>query len=121
MRGEKMGQKVVILVRQDGLGDVRAEDRRFGREMFDRFLHALESQPVKPEAICFYTEGVRLACEGSLVVPGLKLIQGMGTRVVICTSCLEHYGLKEKLAVGEARGMNEIVRLLMDADKVITA
>jgi hypothetical protein len=115
-----MPYHTVILVRQNGLGSVDYKDADFGLQMFDRFLHALESQADKPQAICFYTEGVRLACKGSPVVASLKLIEGMGIRLVSCASCLEHYGLKDKLAAGEVGGMNEIASILLGAGKVIT-
>jgi hypothetical protein len=110
----------VVLVRQAGLGMVETGDREFGLQMFDRFLHALETQPNKPRAICFYTEGVKLICEGSPVVPALRLIEAMGIRLAVCTSCLEYYGLRQKLAAGQACGMNDILKLLMDAGKVIS-
>jgi hypothetical protein len=115
-----MGRNVVVLVRQNGLGTVRTEDQDFAAAMFEKFLHTLESQPARPTAICFYTEGVRLACTGSQVLFALKLIQGMGVRLVLCSSCLDRYGLKESVEVGEVRGMNEIVPLLLSADSVIT-
>jgi len=115
-----MSNKVVVLVRQDGLGSVAQTDRAFGREMFDRFLHSLESQSVKPHAICFFTEGVRLTCDGSPVLFSLRLIEKMGVRLVTCASCLEYYGLKGKIAAGEIGGMKEIVRLLMEADSVVS-
>lgn len=115
-----MSQNVVILVRQEGLGQVGLQDRDFGLEMFDRFLHTLESQPAKPHTICFYTEGVKLTCQGSPVVPGLQLIEGMGVRLLICRTCLEYYGLTEKVAVGQISTMSEIVKTLIAADKVLT-
>lgn len=115
-----MDKKVVILVRQEGLGSVDPADREFGMDMFDRFIHSLEGLPVKPWAVCLYTQGVKLACEGSKAVFGLKIIQGMGAQVLICKTCLEHYGLLDRVAVGEVRGMAEISKLLMAADHVIT-
>ncbi len=116
-----MSKKVIVLVCQEGLGNVSIEDREFSREMFDKFLHALESQPLKPEAICLYTEGVKLACEGSPLLFSLRLIEKMGVRLLICSSCLEYYGLKQKVAVGEVAGMKDIVRHMMEADTVIRA
>ena len=110
----------VVLVTRDGLGHVGPQDHAFGFEMFDRFLHALESQPVKPKAICFYTDGVKLTCEGSPVLPGLQLIQGMDVRLLSCRTCLDYFRITEKVAVGEVSTMNEIVAVLMAADKVIT-
>ncbi len=115
-----MAQKTAVIVRQEGLGQVGPQDGAFAVEMFDRFLHTLESQPVKPLAICFYTDGVKLTCEGSRAVPGLQLIQGMGVRLLICRTCLEHFGLMDKVAVGTVSTMTEIVKALLDADSVIT-
>jgi len=113
--------KVVVLVRQEGLGSVSQADRQFGLDMFDRFIHSLEGQKVKPHAVCFYTEGVKLACEGSKAVFGLRMLQGMGVQILICRTCLDYYGLLDKVAVGEVRGMAEISALLMEADHVIPA
>ena len=112
--------KLVFLVTREGLGQVDPTDRTFGLEMFDRFLHALESQAVKPHAICFYTEGVKLVCNGSPALLGLRILQSQGARLVACRTCLEHFGLSDKVAVGEVGGMNDIVGLLTDADSVVT-
>ncbi|HXX24294.1 MAG TPA: DsrE family protein [Terriglobia bacterium] len=112
--------KLVLLVTREGLGQVDPTDRPFGLEMFDRFLHALESQAVKPHAICFYTAGVKLVCNGSPGLLGLRILHGQGVRLVACRTCLEHFGLSDKVAVGEVGGMNDIVGLLTEADSVVT-
>jgi sulfur relay (sulfurtransferase) complex TusBCD TusD component (DsrE family) len=110
----------VVLVTRDGLGQVGPQDRKFGMDMFERFLHAMESQPEKPQTVCFYTDGVKLTCQGSPVVPALQLIAGMGVRLLICKTCLEYFRLMDKVAVGEVSTMNEIMKHLLAADKVIT-
>jgi hypothetical protein len=115
-----LAQKTAVIVRQEGLGHVAAKHGAFAVDMFDRFLHTLESQPVKPIAICFYTDGVKLTCGDSRAVPGLQLIQGMGVRLLICRTCLEYYGLMDKVAVGEISTMTDIVKTLMEADSVLT-
>jgi len=115
-----MERKVVVLVRQAGLGEVRPDDQAFGLEMLDLFLHAVEGQAAKLHAMCFYTEGVRLVCEGSPVLASLQLLAGMGVRLVVCGTCLGHFGLSDKVAVGEVGGMKDIVGLLMEAGHVIT-
>ena len=112
--------KLDLLVTREGLGQVDPADRPFGLEMFDRFLHALESQAVKPHAICFYTDGVKLVCNGSPALLGLRILHGQGVRLVACRTCLEHFGLSDKVAVGDAGGMNDIVGLLTEADSVVT-
>jgi len=115
-----VARNTVVLVRQAGLGQLQPNDAPFGVEMFGRFLHALEANPVKPSALCFYTEGVKLVCEGSPVVSSLQLLQGMGVRLVVCGTCLEYFNLREKVAVGEVGGMNDIVGLLLGAEHVVT-
>ena len=112
--------KLVLLVTREGLGQVDPAEKPFGVEMFDRFLHALESQPIKPDAICFYTEGVKLLCEGSPAVLGLRLLQGSGVRLLACRTCIEHFQLTNKICVGEICGMNDIVALLVSAERVVT-
>jgi len=110
----------VVLVTRDGLGHIGPQDQTFGHEMFDRFLHSLESRPDKPAAICFYTDGVKLACAGSPAIPGLQLIEGMGVRLLSCKTCLDYFKLTENVAVGEISTMSEIVKVLLEAGKVIT-
>ncbi len=120
-----MARNTVILVTNDGLGNVGPEltdhELDFGRMMFDRFVHTLETAPEKPQAMCFYTRGVFLPCEGSPALLGLQLLAGLGVRLVACQTCLQHYQLVDKLRVGEVGGMSDIVALLNAADKVITA
>jgi hypothetical protein len=110
----------VILVTRGGLGATRPEDEGFGVEMLEKFLHTLEKVPEKPRSICFYTEGVRCVTGGSPLVLGLKLLEGMGVRLVACLTCLQRYGLEDKVAVGGTGGMDEIVKLLGEAGKVVT-
>jgi hypothetical protein len=113
-------QDTVILVTKLGLGHTDAADAEFGTDMLDKFFHTLERQPQKPKAICFYTEGVKAVVQGSPFEVGLKLLAGLGVRLIVCGTCVQHYGLEQKLAVGEVGGMPEIVKLMCEAHKVIT-
>jgi hypothetical protein len=113
-------KEIVILATREGLGHFPAENKEFGLAVLDRYLHTLEGQPVKPHAICFYTEGVKLVCADSPVVMCLKLLEGMGVRMIACRTCLEKFGLADKLAVGEMGTMSDIVGLMHHADSVIT-
>jgi hypothetical protein len=115
-----VGKNVVVLVRQEGLGQVPSEDRAFGIEAFDIFCHTLETEPEKPTALCFYTDGVKLLAEGSLLLPALALLQGMGIRLVACGTCVDHFGLTDRLALGDRGTMKEILGLMLGADSVIT-
>lgn len=50
----------------------------------------------------------------------LSLLDGMGVCIVTCKTCLDRFKLVDQVAVGEVGGMNDIVTLLLEADKVIT-
>ncbi|MHC4339140.1 MAG: DsrE family protein [Planctomycetota bacterium] len=110
----------VVVVTRAGLGTTLPEDEKFGIEMLDKFFHTLETQPERPKAICFYTEGVKAVVEGSPLVLALKILEQQGVRLVACRTCLEYYGLSDKLAVGEAGGMPDIVGLMAGAGSVLT-
>ncbi len=115
-----MNEGVVVLIKQAGLGSVPEREAEFGVQMLDSFLHSLESEEVKPAAICLYTDGVRMACKGSGALLGLKLLAGLGVPVICCGTCLDRFGLREQLEVGEIGTMKQIVRLMMGAHHVIT-
>lgn len=109
----------VVLISKPGLGTTRPEDSDFGREMMERFLHSLEKQVPRPRAICFYTEGVRVALKGGGFEMALGLLKGLGVRLVSCRTCLDHYGIADEEVLGEISGMDEIVHLMSHASKVI--
>lgn len=110
----------VILVTKPQLGTVAAEDAEFGAEMLDKFFHTLESRKERPEAICFYTEGVKALAKGSVLETGLRLLHGLGVKLIACGSCVQRYGLADQLAVGDVKGMPDIVELISQAEKVVT-
>ncbi len=114
-------KKVVIAVTKPYLGHVDPEDKEFGVGMLDKFLHTLEKMPNIPYAICFYTEGVKLVCDGSPLLTGFQILHERGVKLVVCQSCLEYYHLREQLEAGEIGGMNDILSLMMEADNVIFA
>jgi len=60
-----------------------------------------------------------LASEGSEVLETLRGLSGKGVEVLSCGTCLDFYGLKEKVEVGVISNMYDIVRSLLEADRVI--
>ena len=72
-----------------------------------------------PERIFFLNSGVKLAVEGSPVLDDLRALSERGVTILACGTCLEFYGLKEKLAVGEITNMYAIAEALMGAGKAV--
>ena len=66
-----------------------------------------------------YNGGAKLTTEGSVSVEDLKNMEAQGVEILTCGTCLNFYGLTDKLAVGGVTNMYTIVEKLASAGKVI--
>jgi len=107
----------VILVTNNGMG--RA-DEKLQLTLIGKYFELLLQNGNLPAAICFYTDGVKLVCEGSPVTEQLRTLESRNVRLIICSTCLNYFGLNENLQVGIVGGMGDIIEAQMKADKVIT-
>ncbi len=106
-----------LLVTRDGLGFAEAP---LQQALASKYFGLLLAGDLVPAAIGFYTEGVHLACEGSPVLEALAELERRGCRLLVCTTCLEYFGLKDKLRAGRACGMPDILDAQLRAERVIT-
>ena len=109
--------ETVLLVTKYGMGN-GAEDLQL--TLFGKLLQLLDQSGDPPPVICFYTEGVKLVTEGSPVLEQLSALEKKGTRLVVCSTCLNYYGLADKLEAGIAGGMADILEALARSEKVIS-
>jgi len=79
----------------------------------------LESGEIPAKAL-FYTDGVKLACQGSPVLEALGKLEALGCELVLCKTCLDTYGMLEQVRVGIVGGMGDILEALQKAAKVIS-
>ena len=107
----------VILVNNDGMGDTEEELRH---KLLRVYLTLLQENGLYPGAICFYAGGVKMAVEDSPVLNLLQSLEAKGVRLILCITCLEYFGLTEKVAVGIVGGMSDILLAQWMASKVIT-
>ena len=117
MSNETSFSNTVILITREGIGSA---DTTLQLKLLDTYLKLLVENGSLPEAICFYTEGVKLVVEGSPVLDRLAQIEQGGVRLIICSTCLNYFGLTEKVRVGIVGGMPDILEALTRAGKVIT-
>ncbi len=73
-----------------------------------------------PGKILFYTEGVKLVCEGSPVISQLSEIEKKGVELIICQTCLNYFNLADLVRVGVVGGMGDILTTLQMASRVIS-
>lgn len=110
------GGPLVVAVQEDSMG---RGDVELGGILVRGFFHTLgEVQPL-PDTIIFYNTGVRLAVEDSPVLDDLKMLEEKGVEILACGTCLGHFNLTEKLAVGEVSNMYSIAEALLGAGKVV--
>ncbi len=110
-------KNTVILVTNNGMGNA---DENLQQLLFAKYLELLPQIEELPAVLCFYTEGVKLVCEGSPVIESLRGLESKGVHLVICSTCLNYFNLADRVQVGIVGGMGDILEAQMKADKVIT-
>jgi selenium metabolism protein YedF len=110
-------KNTVILITNNGMGNA---NEQLQHTLMAKYLELLVQNKSLPAAICLYTAGVKLVCEGSPVIEQLRSIEEQGVRLIVCSTCLTYYNLNERVRVGVVGGMGDIIEAQTKADKVIT-
>lgn len=109
-------KKTVVVISSDRMGD---GDETLGKTLLKGFLFALRQQDILPKTILFYNRGAFVSTEGSASVEDLKDMEARGVEILTCGTCLNYYGLTEKLAVGGVTNMYSIVEAMTGADRIV--
>ncbi len=109
-------KKIVAVISSPNMGD---GDEGLGRTLMKGFIYALSQQDVLPETILFYNGGAALSCEGSPALEDLKSLEAQGVEILTCGTCLDFYGLKDKLQVGDVTNMYVIVEKMVGAHLIV--
>jgi selenium metabolism protein YedF len=107
----------IVVINGESMGHGSDE---LGKRLVGNFLRTLAGLEAKPDAIIFYNAAVRLLTSDSLCLDGLRALDDAGVDLLACVTCLDFYGLEDKLALGQVSNMREIAQRLMTAGKVIT-
>lgn len=110
------GGSLVVAVDTDVMG---RGSEALGRTLMKGFLFAVSQLPQPPETMLFYNGGAKLTTEGSASLEDLQKLADAGVEILTCGTCLNYYGLTDKLAVGSVTNMYAIVEKLAGAGKVI--
>ena len=114
MDSRRKGMLVVLSGSEMGTGDPK-----LGKNLMKAFVFALTKQDQLPDTILCYNTGASLTCEGADTLEDLKLLESEGVTILTCGTCLDFYGLKEKLAVGGVTNMYDIVERMERAAQII--
>jgi hypothetical protein len=103
----------VLLLGSQGMG--RGDDE-LGLTILHNFLKSLVTNPLRPDKIVCWNAGVKLVAADSPVIGALQDLEGVGVEILVCKTCVEHFGLQEKIRAGEASTMPIISDLLLRSD-----
>jgi selenium metabolism protein YedF len=115
-REKESAPKVVVYINSHLLGD---GDDALGSFLMKAFLRTLLDLEERPNRLILINSGVQLASEGSKVLDTLIALSENGVEILSCGTCLDFYGLKEKLKVGVVSNMHEIIQSMLEADCLI--
>jgi intracellular sulfur oxidation DsrE/DsrF family protein len=88
--------------------------------LINKYLQLLGQSEDFPAVICFYAEGVKMVIDGSPVLEPLVILEKKGVRLIVCSTCLNFFGLVYKVRIGIIGGMTDILEAQLRAGKVIS-
>jgi len=109
-------KRIVVYINSHVMG---VGDEALGKILMKSFLKTLLDLEPTPSKLIFVNSGIQLTTEGSEVLESLRALSEKGAQILSCGTCLDFYGLKEKLKVGVISNMFDIAQSLLEADRLI--
>lgn len=109
-------KKIMVMIASDKIG---AGDDVLGARLMVNFVKTLNEMGPELWRLVLVNNGVKLAVKGSLVLEPLANLEKDGVTILVCGTCLEHFGVSGDKAAGETTNMLDIVTAMQVADKVI--
>ena len=106
----------VVVVSSDRMGSGNDE---LGKVLIKGFIFAVTQLDTLPKTMLFYNGGATLTTDGSDSLEDLKSLEAQGVEIMTCGTCLDYYGLKDKLAVGTVTNMYSIVETMAKAGRIV--
>jgi len=109
--------KTVVVINNEGMGHGNPE---LGKKILRTFLTKAGLALKELEGVVFFNSGVRCLTKESGMLQPLANLDQEGVDLIACGTCVDAYGLREKLEVGTIGSMDQILAELERAEKVIT-
>ncbi|HBH30173.1 MAG: sulfurtransferase-like selenium metabolism protein YedF [Desulfofustis sp. PB-SRB1] len=116
MKNTDDGKKILVVCAGERFG---AGDDVLGRKLMINFLCTLKEMGDSLWRLVFVNGGVKFTIDTSGVFDDLAAYEAAGLKIMVCTTCLNHFDLLDKKRVGEATNMVDIVSAMELADSVI--
>lgn len=109
-------RRIAVLLTAPVIG---SGDDELGAKLMKNFLATLPEIGKDLWRVILLNGAVRLATKDSPVLEQLTALSSDNVSILVCGTCLEHFGLMESKAVGETTNMLDVVTSLQLADSVI--
>jgi selenium metabolism protein YedF len=106
----------VVCIKSELMGE---GDPELGRLLMETFVENLKLQEKLPTHVVLYNSGVKLATRQSPLCSSLTELEELGTRIMLCGTCIDHYDIQYDIAVGMISNMVVITETLATAGHVI--
>lgn len=109
-------QGLVIAIGKKTFGDGHPD---LGEMLLKSYIYSLTELDTPPEHLLFFNSGAYLTNQSSDILKDLQTLSEKGTLINTCGACLDFYGLKETLAIGEITNMYGIAEVIAQANKLV--
>jgi len=106
----------VVAISSDRMGE---GDTELGEMLMTYFIKAIHDLDILPSKMVFYNRGIFLGKKDSAVIEPLKDLERMGVSLYLCGTCINHYSLKDVIAIGSVSNMFEIAQIMSSAGNVV--
>jgi len=113
--GKGAGPLVVVLS-DNRMG--RGDDT-LGDVLIRAFVHTLGQLKPQPATIVCYNAGVKLAAKDSAVLEDLQHLSAAGVDILVCGTCVNYFGLGDRIATGRISNMYDILETMAAAGRLV--
>jgi selenium metabolism protein YedF len=106
----------IFVISSDTMGE---GDYELGKLLIGNFIKAIKDLDRLPGKIIFYNTGVMLAKNDSPDLEHLVQLERMGVEILLCATCVSHFGIDGMTGAGIYSNMYTIAREMASAGKVI--
>lgn len=111
------GASLAVLITGETFGRGSEE---LGGVLVKSFLRTLAGLETPPIVLALMNGGVKLALFDSSTCDRLKDLERRGTRVLVCGTCTNFYGVTDSVGVGIISNMYEIVETIARAGRILS-
>jgi selenium metabolism protein YedF len=113
-----MGLKkdTLVILKSSELGEGVPD---LGEKLLQAFLKMLSESGTIPAKIICMNSGIFLTTEGSPVIEIMNKFEKDGAEILSCGTCLDYYGRKDKLIIGQPTNMKDTVQAMLTFARVV--